>query len=232
MSISFESVSLVEVHKNLFRNIVSLRESENLYDDLSDDTDAWESAINVELETKPKFFISPAPAIYRPFEEADWHNVIGYPFNELSVSRFSDGAYGVWYGADNIETTIYETAYHWKNGFLADAGFLREGISVQRRVFEVRCDAALIDLRPLIKKNPELIHEDDYSFTHEIGAKIHREGHPGLLTKAARKQDADVEAIFNPEVLSNPHHYCYLTYITTKTGIEVQREKGVTFLKI
>ena len=232
MSISFESLSLVEVHKNLFRNIVSLRDGENLYDDLSSDPSDWESAINLELETKPKFFTSPLPAIHRPFEEADWHNAIGYPFNKLSESRFSDGAYGVWYGADDIETTIYETAYHWKNGLLADAGYTQEGIFIQRRVYEVRCDAALIDLRPLIASNPELIHQQDYSFTHEVGAKIHREGHPGLVTKAARKESADVEAIFNPEVLSSPHHYCYLTYITTKTGIEVQREKGVTFLKI
>ena len=231
MSFSFSSSNLIEVHQDLFRNIVSLRESEDLFDDLSDDPNAWQAAQKLEFETKPRFFTSPTPAIYRPFEEAEWNTAIGYPFTELSVTRFSDGSFGVWYGADELETTIYETVHHWKNGLLADAGFSQSGIEIQRRVYKVRCDAALIDLRASIRDYPNLVHSTDYSLTHEIGARIHREGHPGLITKSARG-GGDVEAVFNPEVLSNPQHHCYLTYITTSSGIEIQREKGTVLLRI
>ena len=54
---------------------------------------------------------------------------------------------------------------------------------------------------------------------------------PGLITKSARTE-GDIEAVFNPQVLSNPKHYCYLTYSTSSDGVEIQREKGKVILKI
>lgn len=228
----FSTLALKDIHSDLFRNIVSLKKSKNLYDDLSDDAEAWSSAVQLEIETKPKIFSNQDPAINRPFEEAKWNEAIGYPFRNSSQSRFSDGTYGVWYGANNLETTIFETAYHWQNKLLSDAGFNIAGVSIERKIYLVQCDSALIDLRPAIEKNPEIAHLADYTATHAIGNKIHREGHPGLITKSVRYSKGDVYAIFTPKVLSNVRTTCFLTYTTTQKGIEIAKTDGETILVI
>ncbi|MFA7349604.1 MAG: RES family NAD+ phosphorylase [Methylotenera sp.] len=226
----FSNLILTDIHQNVARNIVSLRVSEDLFDDLTDDPEAWQAAQLLEMETKPKLFNSHQPIIDRPFEEAEWNTAIGYPFQNSSQSRFSDGSFGVWYGAESIETTVYETAYHWQKILLDDAGFNKPGVEIERRIYMVQCDSLLIDLRPQIKTHPEIIHASDYTATHAIGSKLHREGHPGLITKSARICRGDVYAIFTPNVLSNPVHSCYLTYRTTATGVQVERAPGVVWI--
>ena len=232
MDALFSTLYLTDTHQNIARNIVSLRKSEDLFDDLTDDPEAWQAAQLLEMETKPKLFYSHQPIIDRPFEEAEWNAAIGYPFLNSSQSRFSDGSFGVWYGADSIETTVYETVFHWQNTLLNDAGFNKPGVEIQRKIYMVQCDSLLIDLRPEIKSHPELLHPTDYSTTHSIGRKLHREGHPGLITKSARIANGCVYAIFTPNVLSNPAHSCYLTYRTTATGVEIERAVGDIWMTI
>lgn len=231
MDAIFAGLKLADTHDDLYRNIVSLRVTENLFDDLSNDHEDWQAAIELELQTKPATYSSSTPIIHRPFEEADWNNAINYPFKNWSRSRYSDGSFGVWYGSDTLATTIYETVYHWRNGLLADAGFTDPGIRIERRVHLVQCDAALIDLRSLVLQHPALIDGTDYSLTQQVGGRLHREGHPGLVTISARCK-GEVYAILNPAVLSNPRPNCYLTYITTEKGVEVERTPGELLLSI
>ena len=231
MDAIFSGLKLADTHADLYRNIVSLRITEHLFDDLSDDEADWQTAIELELQTKPATYISATPVIHRPFEETAWNEAIGFPFKTWSRSRYSDGSFGVWYGSDTLETTIYETVYHWRNNLLADAGFTDAGIKIERRVHLVRCDAALVDLRSLLKQHPLLVDRLDYTLTHQVGGRLHREGHPGLVTESARCS-GNVFAILNPAVLSNPRPTCYLTYTTTKNGVEVERVPGELLLTV
>lgn len=227
----FARAGLAETHQDLVRNIVALPVSEHPFDDLSDDPSAWQAAIQLELSTKPKAFTSGQPIIDRPFEEAAWNDAIGYPFRNWMHSRFSDGSFGIWYGSDSIETTVYETVHHWRAGLLADAGFTGPGIEIERKLFRVRADAALIDLRPAIAHFPALVAPDDYTLTQEIGARAHREGHPGLVSRSARCE-GDVYAVLNARVLSDPRQIGYLTYRTTDGGVDVEREPGTVWLRL
>jgi hypothetical protein len=227
----FEGLTLTDTHQDLFRNIVSLRTSENLFDDLSDNQIDWDAAIQCELACKPSTFVSQTPIIDRPFEEAVWIEAIGFPFRNWARSRYSDETFGVWYGVNQVETSIYETVYHWRRGLLGDAGFSIPGVSIERRVHLVRCDAALLEFRNSVRKQPILIHPDDYTVTHQVGGRLHREGYPGLISKSARC-NGDVYAILNPSVLSNPRPYCYLTYTLTADGVEVERAPGEKMLLI
>ena len=227
----FSKLCLSETHGDLIRNIVSLRVSEDIFDDLADNPKDWESGIKLELETKPKPFFSATPIIDRPFEEAIWNDAIDYPFKNWMRSRFSDGSFGVWYGGDTLDTTIYETAHHWRRQLLEDAGFTQPGIKIDRMIFSVRCDAALIDFRLAASEFSSLIDPSDYTLTHQIGARLHKEGHPGLITRSARCS-GELYAILNPRVLSNPCRMCYLTYTTTRNGIEVERDPGSILMEI
>ena len=80
-----------------YRNITTLRESEDLFDDLTDgDMDA--SAIGAEAEMRVKKRLVPRGPfiIHRSFHYT--RSIIEYPFkNEPCLfTRFGDGTYGVW----------------------------------------------------------------------------------------------------------------------------------------
>ena len=217
---------LVDFDDRLFRNIATCAPSQHLLDDLSNDPVDWAIGEQAAGQEQPQELL---PLLSRPFSDG-----VGIaPGGGTPTSRFSDGSqYGVWYGSLKPEITIYETVYHWQNNLLDDAGFNRPGVEIQRRIYMVQCDSLLIDLRPEIKSYPEILHATDYSATQTIGRKLHREGHPGLITHSARVKHGDNYAIFTPKVLSNPAHTCYLTYRTTATGVEVERTMGQVWMTI
>ena len=66
----FDGLFLIDVYKDLTRNIASLITSENIFADLSDSPEDWETDIQVE------------------FEDALWDNAIAHPFDHLMKSRF------------------------------------------------------------------------------------------------------------------------------------------------
>jgi len=229
-----QPLSLLDFREDVFRNIVSLRVSENLFDDLSDDPIDWRTAQAVEAAAMPPAYRSATPAIDRPFEEAEFINAIGYPFAQpnWSRTRFSDGSFGVWYGSRAAETTVYETAYHWVNGLLADAGLVRDGMSIERKVYLVRCDAALVDLRAAFSRHPSLRSGHDYVACQAIGRRLNVEGHPGLITGSVRHADGENLAILRPVVLSSPRMQFYLTYRLTAGTVYVERLIGSSWLTI
>ena len=96
MSSIFSEISLVDVERDVARNIVSLGVSQDLFDDLSADPKAWALAQKVEGDAKPPPYSSNTPIIDRPFEEAIWIDAIDWPFQNLQSSRFGAGGYGVW----------------------------------------------------------------------------------------------------------------------------------------
>jgi hypothetical protein len=232
MNSLFSNLTLSDVHEDLIRNIVSIRESQDLYDDLSDDPNEWEMAQNLEDDVKPPPYGSHPTVIHRPFEDSDWFNAIQWPFEKWQESRFSDGSFGVWYGSKTIETTVFESAYHWFKGLLCDAGFEAEPVTIERKVYAVTCDAALLDLRKLRAEHRDILHPSDYSFSHTVGQRIHREGHPGLRVKSVRDPEGENFAIFNPKVLRDPKVQCLLTYRLTKNAIVIERSIGDTWMTL
>jgi hypothetical protein len=169
--------------------------------------------------------------IHRSFHYT--RSIIEYPFkNEPYLfTRFGDGTYGVWYGSLEMKTTVFETGFHMIKAEGAVEG-LDEVVVRERAVYRVQCRAILIDLRGKQKSFPELV-ADKYGFTRQIGQRINREGHPGLLAPSSRYNGTNM-VIFNPAVLSDPRLHCYLTYffdpLTLK--IKVERTVGKTWLKV
>ena len=227
----FAHLRLTDVHRDVIRNIVAIESPQRLFDDLSDSPDDWALAQRVEDAVKPPAYQSRTPIIDRPFEDAHWRNAIEWRFKHWQASRFSDGSFGIWYGCGTIETSVRETAYHWFNGFLTDAGFENETVSIERTLYEVACDAALVDLRPMAKKYPGLIHKKDYGYAQAVGLRLHREGHPGLVTRSVRHAGGENYAILNPAVLSNPRQHGQLTYHSDGRRIVVEKKPGVAWLK-
>ena len=232
MNSLFAQLTLADVHQDVVRNIVSLRQSQDLFNDLTDDPTEWLLAQKVEDEIKPPPYRSRTPVIDRPFEDAEWFNAITWSFKNWQASRFSDGSFGVWYGSESVETTVFESAYHWYRSLLSDAGYDRQVVIAERKVYSVACSAALLALRKAAVAHPDLVQRSDYAFCQSLGTRIHREGHPGLLTQSVRRPAGENLAIFNPGVLSNPRHNCQLTYRLDGQQIVVEKQLGVPWLTL
>jgi len=206
-----------------YRNIVSLRESEDLFDDLTSG-DASMSAIAVAAEAKVKSRI-PLGLVERGFH---YTTSITYPFDHEPYlkTRYGNGSFGVWYGSLGLKTTIHETAYHMVKEESGIEGN-RDPIYRERAVYLVRCKALLIDLSGKEAEFPDLVGPD-YGFTQQIGERLRGEGHPGLLSPSARHRGGVNLVAFSPAILSEPGLFCYLTYSCdpVKRVVKVERTAG------
>jgi len=220
----------VDFHDDLKRNIPGARESQHLFDDLSSDPHDWEVAIAAEAAQR---IPTAAALITRPF---DYGTVISYTFDSShwQATRFSDGSrYGVWYGSLDVETTVYETAWRWCRFVLDSFADEDRLIVTDRRVFDVRCDALLIDLRGKDATYPDLTSRTSYAFTQRIGVYVHEQGLNGLVVRSARCEGVNA-AVFKPERLSNARHRMYLTYRTNpvKDTFVAERTPGRKWLAL
>jgi len=215
---------------DLFRNIKTARESIDCYDDLGND--AFDTAVAVDAEMRGHVD-SHAPIITRPF---DYGTVISYSFDAAhwQDSRFSDGMrFGVWYGSEDLETTIFETVHRWRR-FVLDSFSEDKLIVGERRIYRVRCQGLLIDLVDKDAEFPALRDPNDYGFTQQIGAYLVNQGQNGLRVRSARCDGINA-AIFRPSVLSNPRDFCYLSYLWNPSKgntVRVERERGQLWLEI
>ena len=221
---------VVDFHDDLVRNLKGIRESQRLFDDLSDDSDDQAVAITAELADRVP---SESPFITRPF---DYGAVITYPFVNFNGqgTRFSDGlGYGVWYGSLDLETTVYETVHHWHE-FILDS-FSREDREIvgERRVLRVRCDAILIDLRGKERRERRLLDRRDYRYTQHLGRYLREQHQNGLLVRSARCRGMNAD-VFSPNVLSRVRDLCFLTYRMNpmRDLVRVERTPGRKWLEI
>ncbi len=214
-----------------YRNIKGIRKSQSLFDDLAVDEEDILAAYRADAIGKT---VSSTPLLTGPF---DYGALITYPFlpQDWQQTRFSDGTlFSVWYGSEEIETTVYETVYHWQR-FLFDS-FPSENrtIRADRRIFSVQCKGILIDLRGKELDWPALVDRSSYQFTQALGHYLHGQNQNGLLVGSARCRGTNCAA-FTPRLLSNPVNICYLTYITNPAlgaRVGVEREPGSEWMTV
>jgi hypothetical protein len=227
-----------------FRNVATIITSEDLLDDLSDNPEAREygEALVAQQGQANAYY---SPIIERPFAYGVAVSP-GLVFSGIKT-RFSDGArYGVWYGSLDVITTIYETVFHWVR-FLSDSGFDNsQPVITERRVFKVLIAGILVDLIGKEADFPGLIAVDTYDFTHRLGNYLYDMGQKGLLVQSARNADGTNLASFTPDILSDPRHHLYVSYMrsegrtsiafgtapedrTTWSSIDAVKERGMVY---
>jgi hypothetical protein len=215
---------------DLVRNIPGIRVSQALFDDLVQDPE--DEAVAVAAEALGRM-PTPAPAITRPF---DYGTVIAYSFDASNwqATRFGDGrSFGVWYGSLELETTVYETVFHAHRFIVDSFPGLDRGVVRERRVFDVRCEALLVDLRGRESTHPDLVSRTSYSFTQALGRFLQEQGQNGLLVQSARWRGTNA-AVFSAQRLSNVRDKLFLTYRINpaRDCVMVEREPGVEWLTI
>ena len=219
---------VVRFDGDLARNIKGIRVSQSLFDDLSGD--AADQAVAVVAESIERL-PSEAPLITRPF---DYGAVITYPFvpHNWHATRWSDGlSYGVWYGSLELETTIYESVFHWHRFVLNAFPDVKKEVVGERRVLDVRCRALLIELRG--SADARLVDRRDYSHTQRLGRYLHERSQNGLLARSARCQGTNA-AVLDARCLSEARDRCFLTYRLSpaEDRVAVERTPGEPWLEI
>jgi hypothetical protein len=212
------------------RNIVSLRHSIDLFADLVTDPAHTHVLIRHEITTKPTR--GAVPILQRPFERAEFYDPIAsalnWPFIHPAATRYSAGHFGVWYGARTLETSVFETVYHFRRDTLASQ-IARESskpIFQERRVHLVHCEAMLIDLRARCAAEPRLT-ADDYAYCQALGAQLRAASLPGVITRSARDPSGIVIGVFERSALSQPRDVCFLTYTLHPDTHRVDVERAV-----
>lgn len=130
-------------------------------------------------------------------------------FCHPAPSRFTNGDYGVYYAAGEIDTAIAETRHH-RERFLREAGIGRETL-------EMRCYTTTL-AQPMTPLPPDhratLLDPDDYSASQAHGAQARAAGVWGLLFDSVRDpQHGPCVAVFRPRALhpvrQGPHFRYY-----------------------
>jgi hypothetical protein len=197
----------------VFRNIVSLRHSQDLFDDLLEDADGRAAALAADMRMRP----GPPGVIERGLH---YSAAIDYPFRSepALASRYGDGSVRVWYGALEEITSLAETCWHQLQQ-LAAIERIDRPVTRYRAVYRVQARGLFLDLRDKAGEHPELL-DDDYAATQMIGKHVAGQGLPGLLYPAARWPDGNCLAAFRAEPLSGATLLYYLTY-----RIDVQQQQ-------
>ncbi|MEP6943575.1 MAG: RES domain-containing protein, partial [Betaproteobacteria bacterium] len=120
-------------------------------------------------------------------------------------SRFSDGTYGVYYCAEELDTALAEVRYH-QTRFLRRT---KEGpLRLELRLYLADLDARLADARKVASCH----RPDDYAPSQRIGIAVRNAGRDGILYRSVRHAGGTCAAVFRPKLLSRcrqSRHYAF-----------------------
>ncbi|WP_054759163.1 RES family NAD+ phosphorylase [Methylomonas koyamae] len=127
-------------------------------------------------------------------------------------SRFSDGSFGVYYAAKDIDTAIAETAFH-RARFLAATR--QAPIEIDMRSYASDLDAELHDIRGKQTELPDIYASDTghYAAAQALATQLRADGSNGIAYSSVRNAGGECVAVFKPRLLSpvkQGAHYCYV----------------------
>jgi hypothetical protein len=194
-----------------FRAINSRYPPVDVFEHVADPAD-WDVLLELEEMTNPRVReacgeIARVPVPERPSGPgASW--VMG-AFTHLGwPSRFSDGSYGVYYAARELETAVRETAYHFGR-FLAATSEPR-GTEIELRVLvSKRLEQRFHDVRI---GNADLHRPDDYRPSQAFGARLRTQGSNGIVYRSVRHEGGTCLAVLRPKAIPCPKQGAHLRY--------------------
>jgi hypothetical protein len=125
---------------------------------------------------------------------------IGRPFAFPATSRFSDGHFGIFYAAKDLETAITERAHHTAQFLEATS---QPAGTLKQRVLTARVHGRLHDLRKQRVKWRRLYRLDDYVESQAFGAALWKQDAAGIVYDSVRHLGGECVAVFSPQVISH-----------------------------
>ena len=128
-------------------------------------------------------------------------------FTHIGVpSRFTDGRYGVYYGARELKTAIAETRYH-RERFLAATEEPDTELTMRQYISSVALP--MHDVR----SNHRLHATDDHLYPQQEAARLRRMGSHGLLYNSVRDPGGECVAALRPRAITIPVQGGHFRYV-------------------
>ena len=139
-------------------------------------------------------------------------SVIMAPFTHRNPegSRFTDGSFGVFYIASDIDTAVAETRHH-RERFMDATGQGR--MELDMRVYAVDLAGDLHDLRGCQADYPDIYDPDGYAAGQALALRLRAASSNGIAFDSVRHDGGECAAVFRPRLLSNcrqERHLCYV----------------------
>ncbi len=197
----------------VYRNIFTCSPSQNLYDDIADESD-W-SVVDTMVQ-RTSGIDHQLPQVQRPFQYGSVEEEVLDIFfrGNWKPGRFGDGReYGVWYSAEDPKTSVFETCW-WAYQLGLDNVLKRgEVYTTDRKMFQAHLRTGLaIDLIQAKEIFPLLTHPSDYNFCRKLGKKLNEERWELLRTPSARKRNGICTPLFSSNPIKNSEFIYYLQY--------------------
>lgn len=208
----------------------------DLFDDLIDPRD-WEALARAESRTNPRIYEEIGDLSLVPPERrvsgpgASWVMAAFTHISPDRTSRFSDGSYGVYYAAKELETAIREHTFHMAQAY-SDASMSPGWISEVRQLVGT-IDQELVDIRgagfeALLDKDTKT-----YGVPQQFAKAEISNGSDGIVYPSQRHEGGECIAAFYPDVVSIPsqgdhfrYHWngSYIDFVQQKTGNQLVYE--------
>lgn len=113
-------------------------------------------------------------------------------------SRFSDGSYGVYYAAKDLDTALAEVVHH-REIFMSRTA--EPPMDLDMRLIEVQLRKRLHDLRGLQDPYPDVYSPDHYGSSQALGRQLRATHSWGIVYSSVRRAGGQCAAVFRPKAL-------------------------------
>ncbi|OEY65063.1 RES family NAD+ phosphorylase [Marinobacter sp. X15-166B] len=137
-------------------------------------------------------------------------------------SRFSNGAYGMLYIADTMDTAVAEVEYH-QVSYLGKV----EGLKFDRLVFRgLACSfgGEFIHDATTLPVSHAIYHPTDYTASRALGGQLRADGSEGLQYWSVRNPGATCWGLFTPKNVQSVVQTAHYEFILREGGIVDKRK--------
>ena len=188
--------------KPSYRLIASRYPTVGLYDDIADPADL-EVVFAIEALTNPRIRnelgqLQLVPPGERVSGAGSTPIMAAFTHLNPEGSRFSDGGWGVYYAAQDLETAVAEVSHH-RAVFMARTQ--EPAIDIDLRLITATLDAKLHDLRKLRGAAASVYDPVDYGAGQSLGRALREAGSWGVLYHSVRHRGGLCTGLFRPKAL-------------------------------
>jgi len=137
--------------------------------------------------------------------------------------RFTDGTYGAYYAARDLETAVRESAHH-RQIFLGRTKEVPGEIDM--RCYLATLNADLVDICGLQIVRPELYDRESYARSQPFARELRAQGAMGIAWDSVRNPGGDCAAAFKPRALQPAIQGPHLSFVWDGERIAHYYEKS------
>lgn len=187
----------------------------DVFERLTSDASVWEALIALEQLTNPRARDAAGDIALVAAEDriaGPGASYVMASFTHLNPtgSRFSDGSYGVYYAAGDLDTAIAETIFHFER-FARDSDDPPRTEDMRVLVGAIACDFKDVAALPE-KARDQVLDAASYAWSQPYAAGLRDEGSWGVTYPSVRRPGGLCIGAFKPKAVTIPRQERHLKY--------------------